>query len=273
MTIQDYLRVMGRHWLLVLVSALVGTGVAFGVTQAMPKVYVATTTQFVRGLPTGTTAGADYQAAQFAQSRAKSYSVMIGNPDVLAGIISDLNLDMTPGDLYPRLTVENPIDTPLLNVSARGRTADEAQELSIAAANNLTKLILRLESAGTTRTSPIDIQTAVPALKPTQPSSPRLLLNVAVGSMLGLAIGSVLALIRDSRPTRARRRRHQAPGAELAAAPHVERGNPARQASTEPSPDPAATNGSAAVESPAVESPAVESPAAEPAARGPVDAS
>ncbi|HRW18424.1 MAG TPA: hypothetical protein P5181_06225 [Dermatophilaceae bacterium] len=260
MTIQDYLRVLGRHWFLVLLCALVGTGLAFGVTQTMPKVYVATTTQFVRGLPTGTTAGADYQAAQFAQSRAKSYSVMIGNPDVLAGIISDLNLDMTPGDLYPRLTVENPIDTPLLNVTARGRTADEAQELSVAAANNLTKLILRLESAGTTRTSPIDIQTAVPALKPTQPSSPRLLLNVAVGSMLGLAIGSVLALIRDSRPARARGRQRQPRGAEPSPMPPVERADPASPTSTEAAPVTTATNGSTAA----------ESPAAERAARGPV---
>lgn len=199
MSIQAYMRVMRRHYVLIAVLTALGALAGFGITAAMPKVYVATTTQFVRGVP-GAGASADYQAAQFAVARAKSYSVMIGNPDVLTGIIEDLDLTMSPTTLYSRLTVDNPIDTTLINVTARGRTADEAQILSVTAADNLAKFILRLESAGTTGgKSPIDIQTAVPAPKPRSPSSPRPPLNIAVGTMLGLAAGSIAALARDVR--------------------------------------------------------------------------
>jgi capsular polysaccharide biosynthesis protein len=188
----------------VLLCAALGAAAAFGLTAFMPKVYVATTTQFVRGVPN--TGVPDYQSAQLAVNRAKSYSVLIGNPDVLAGVISDLGLAMTPGDVYSRLTVENPIDTALINVTARGRTADEAQALSIAAADNLAKLIMRLESAGMPGgKSPIDIQTAVPALRPLTPASPRLSLNLAVGVMLGLSLGSIVALGLDARPAKPRR--------------------------------------------------------------------
>lgn len=206
MTIQAYFAVLRKHWFTVVIFAAVGAAAALALTAAMPKVYVATTTQFVRGVPN--TGVPDYQSAQLAVNRAKSYPVLIGNPDVLAGISSDLGLTIAPGDIYTRLTVENPIDTALINVTARGRSAEEAQALSIAAADNLAKLIMRLESAGMTGgKSPIDIQTAVPALRPAGPSSPRLALNLAVATMLGLAVGSIAALMLDVRPARPRRGR------------------------------------------------------------------
>ncbi len=199
MTIGAYLLILRRHWIALVVMTLLGTAAAVGITAVTPKVYAATTTQFVRGVP-GASATAEYQAAQFATSRAKSYSALIGNPDVLSGVIDQLGLKMSPAELYSRLTVDNPTDTVLINVTARGTTAAEAQSISVSAADNLAKLIIRLESAGATGgKSPIDVQTAVPAPLPTSPTSPRPILNLAVGTMLGLALGSILALILDSR--------------------------------------------------------------------------
>ena len=70
----------------------------------------------------------------------------------------------------------------------------------MSAADNLAKLIIRLESAGATDgKSPIDVQTAVPAPLPTSPATPRPALNLAVGTLLGLALGSILALVLNSR--------------------------------------------------------------------------
>lgn len=219
MTIQEYLDSLRRHWVVALVCILVGAVAALGLTALLPKVYVATTTQFVRGVP-GSGAAADYQASQFAVSRAKSYSVMIANPDVLSGIINDLGLSMGPGEVYSRLSVENPIDTPLIRVTARGRTADEAQSISVAAADNLAKLINRLESAGTTSgKAPVDVQTAVPALKPGSPSSPSTPLNTAVGLLVGAAVGSILAVVRDGRERARMRIASGRPGRVLAPSP------------------------------------------------------
>jgi hypothetical protein len=119
---------------------------------------------------------------------------------VLSGVIDQLGLKMNPAELYSRLTVDNPTDTVLINVTARGTTAAEAQSISVSAADNLAKLIIRLESAGAVGgKSPIDVQTAVPAPLPTSPTSPRPVLNLAVGTMFGLALGSILALVLDSR--------------------------------------------------------------------------
>src|SRR3954452_5491693 len=172
MTIGAYLLILRRHWVAVVVMTLLGAAAAVGITAATPKVYSATTTQFVRGVP-GASATDEYQAAQFATSRAKSYSALIANPDVLSGVIDQLGLKMNPAELYSRLTVDNPTDTVLINVTARGTTAAEAQSISVSAADNLTKLIIRLESAGATGgKSPIDVQTAVPAPLPTSPTSP-----------------------------------------------------------------------------------------------------
>lgn len=204
MTIYEYYGILKRHWLLVLVTMLAVAGASLGVTMTMPKVYTATTVQFVRGVP-GDGGAAEYQAAQFATSRAKSYSVLINNADVLSGVINDLKLDLTPVDLASRISADNPVDTVLINVTARGRTPDEAQAISIAAADNLARLIMRIESAGTAgNKSPIDIQTGVRASKPTSPSSPRLSLNLGVGILFGFALGAIGALIADKRPARQR---------------------------------------------------------------------
>ena len=99
MTIGAYLLILRRYWVAVVVSTLVGLGLAIAVTALTPTVYVATTTQFVRGVP-GSSATAEYQAAQFATSRAKSYTALIGNPDLLTGVIDQLSLKMGPADLY-----------------------------------------------------------------------------------------------------------------------------------------------------------------------------
>lgn len=202
MTIDVFLRAMRRQWRAIALLVAVCCVAAGVVTMLMPRVYVATTTQFVRGVP-GTGVAAEYQAAQFATARAKSYSVLLANPEVLTGIISDLKIQMSPVDLLARVSAENPLDTNLINVSARGSTPEEAQRISGAAADNLAQLIVRLESSGTTaRKSPIAIQTAVPAPRPTSPASPRLPLNLAVAGLLGLALGIIVALARDARSHR-----------------------------------------------------------------------
>lgn len=203
MTIDVFLAVLRRQWRVMTIFVIAFAAVALAVTLLMPKVYVATTTQFIRGVP-GAGVGAEYQAAQFATSRAKSYSVMIANPDVLTGISRDLNLQIPPGDLLARISADNPVDTNLINVSARGTTPAEAQQVSIAAADNLAKLIVKLESSGTSAgKSPIDVQTAVPAPRPTSPASPRLSLNLALGTLLGFAFGVIFSLARDSRAAKA----------------------------------------------------------------------
>ena len=228
MTIGAYLLILRRYWVAVVVATLLGVAAAVGLTAITPTVYVATTTQFVRGVP-GSSAGAEYQAAQFATSRAKSYSALIGNQEVLSGIIEELKLPMSPAELSSRLTVENPTDTVLINVTARASTGEEAQAISVVAANNLAKLIIKLESAGATgNKSPIDVQTAVSAPLPTSPASPRPVLNLAVGTLLGLALGSILALLLDYRsrvrlgratPTRVARLRPRKVGVPLSPVP------------------------------------------------------
>ncbi len=207
MTISAYLRMLRRHWVVMLVATLLGVGASYGATLLMPTWYAATTTQFVRGIP-DPNSGNEYQVAQFAAARAKSYSSMIGNPDVLSGVVGALRLDMTPAELYSQLSAENPVDTTLITVTARAHTPEDAQAISNAAADNLAKLVVRLESNGTsTNKSPIDVQTVVPAQLPSAPTSPRLYLNLALGAMAGASIGCLIALGLDARAQRRAGRR------------------------------------------------------------------
>ena len=82
-------RVLFRYWILILVGTLVGGALAFGVTRFMTPVYRATAIQLVKGLP-GTGAAANYEAAQYAVNRAKTYPSFVHSQEVLDGVRNDL---------------------------------------------------------------------------------------------------------------------------------------------------------------------------------------
>ncbi len=106
-------RVLSRYWILIVVGTLLGGLAAFGVTRFMPSVYRATAIQLVKGLP-GSGAAANYQSAQFAISRAKTYPPFVYNSTVLDGVRRDLDGAQPLAELREDITVTNPVDTPLL---------------------------------------------------------------------------------------------------------------------------------------------------------------
>jgi capsular polysaccharide biosynthesis protein len=191
LSIGQFGQVATRHWLLIISGLLLGGLAGFGVTQFMTPVYTATATQLVKGLP-GTGPAANYEAAQYAVSRAKSYPAFIYSLSVLEGVRSDMGNAEDIIHLRKELSATNPIDTPLVRISATGPTPQLARDKANSAARHMARFITQIETVA--GKSPISVDTAVQAGLSEEPTSPKTLLVAALGAMVGLvlAIGSSL---------------------------------------------------------------------------------
>ncbi|MCA0295770.1 MAG: hypothetical protein LCH96_10785 [Actinobacteria bacterium] len=185
-------RILLRNWVLLIAGLALGVAGGWALARAVPPTYSATATQFVKGIP-GTGVAANYEAAQFAVSRARSYPSFIYSQEVLEGVARDMGVsDMS--SLRESLTATNPSDTPLVQITATGATATEARDKANSAARHMATFITDIETVD--GKTPITVETAVQALLPTEPSDPRLSVYVAIGGTIGLALAVILALVR-----------------------------------------------------------------------------
>lgn len=207
MTLEAFVSLLWRRRLLVVVLTALGMAGGNLVTNLVPRVFTASAINFVTAVP-APAKGASYETAQFAVSRAKSYSPLLRSPTVLSGVIDELKLDMPPDELSKQISAENPVDTLLINITAKASTADLARRVANSAARHLATEIEHLETGGKNRESPIDVQLAVPATAPSAPSEPRPLVNAVLGALVGFVSGALAALAlrhRGSADPRARR--------------------------------------------------------------------
>ena len=86
--------------------------------MAATPVYRATAATFVSVNGGRSTVDAALQGSLFAQERVKSYGYVATSDSVMSGVIEDLGLAMTPGQLAQEIDVNTPDDTVILEISA-----------------------------------------------------------------------------------------------------------------------------------------------------------
>ena len=198
----DLMGLILKRWWVLLLGIVVGAGLGVLALRVVPPTYTATATQLIKGVP-GTGTGAPYLAAQFAVARAKSYPAFIYSSAVLDNVRSDLGPDFTDARLREQLSASNPVDTPLVQVTAEGSTAKEAQDLANSASRHLARFITQIETVS--GSTPVIVETAVQAGLPASPSSPQPTLFMALGVTGGFALGVVAVLAWGALEARRRR--------------------------------------------------------------------
>jgi tyrosine-protein kinase len=189
---------MRRHLLLLVITTLCGAGAALTWTVAQPPVYESRATVFV-SVPQAMGGDLDqaYQGSLFTQERVRSYADLVGTPRVTGPIIKELGLRTTPAALAERLTAKAPVDTVLLDITAQHRTPKLAAAIVNSATRHLIDAVSDVEGS-----SAIRLHVVRPGPAPTIPSSPRPLLNLALGLIAGLLAGLGGVLLRDALDTR-----------------------------------------------------------------------
>lgn len=197
-------------WILALFTVL-GVAGAWGVSMLMPTKYTSTASVFVSVDSDGSISDA-YQSTQFAEQRMQSYAQLVSGDVLAEQVIKDLNLDMTPRDLTKELEATVVQDTVVMEISATDTDAAQAQRIASDAVKVLSNQAEQLEARtdnndnkgnSKSRSSSNQQSTTAPGIslinspeKATQPSSPKMAMNLILGGVLGFLVACILVALR-----------------------------------------------------------------------------
>lgn len=209
MELRDYLRILRQSWVLIVLLTLlgIGAGAAYSIIttpkfSSSAKVFVSTSA--------GSTVSELQQGNTFTQQRVKTYADLATTPIVLLPVIEELSLETSAQDLAQQITATAPLDTSLIEITAMDADPELAAAVATAVSDSLTQVVQTIEASeaedGTTR-SAVKLTLVQHAAVPEAPVSPNVPLNVALGGLVGLALGIGIAVLRETLDTRIRNER------------------------------------------------------------------
>ena len=201
MDLRDFLRVLRRRWRIVAALLTLAVVTAVTVTALSTRVYQADAEVFVslQDPGSGTTSNA-YQGNLFSQERVKSYAKIANSPKVTSAVVTQLGLDLTPEQLAGKITATAPTDTVLVDLIVKDPSAVRARDVANAVSQQFARVVRDLEKP-TGRPSPVTVTVVRPADLPVAPVSPRTKVNIALGLLVGLALGIGVAVLRETLDT------------------------------------------------------------------------
>lgn len=205
MDLKDYLRILRENWLPIVLITLLGLGLAAGATALTQPKYTASTQVFV-AVGGGDSATEILQGSSFSEKRVTSYVSLAKSPRVLQPVIDELGLDTTAEELAETVTANAPLQTVLINIGATHTDPERAAQIADATAESLIRTVGEVETPEASGEPLVDLSVVDEARIPDSPSSPRTLLNLALGLVIGAALGVAYALLKTILDTRIRRR-------------------------------------------------------------------
>lgn len=196
-----YLGILRRQWVLITSCLLLGVAAAALVTVRTTPVYSSTARLFVSTPTTADANSAAYQGALFSQQRVASYADLVRGTTVAQKVIDKLHLDETATQLSAHISAQAVTNTVILEVTANDPSAERAHLLAQTLAEVFSAYVPQLESATDLSTAPIKAVISDAAVMPTSPVSPRPLVNLGLGVVLGLLVGLGLATLREKLDT------------------------------------------------------------------------
>lgn len=206
MELGEYIRILRKNWLLILLTTVLGAAGAGAYSMLSTPLYQASTSLYVSVRSAGDSGLYELtQGGYYARSAVLSYVDAIDTAVVMDRVIDDLNLDMTPGQLAGMISANSPTDTVLINVTVTGEDPELVAEIANSVGDSFSFVASNvLEAPDEGGKSPVHISTIEPASVPLGPVSPNTTRNVALGLMLGLMLGLGAAVLRSAVETRVR---------------------------------------------------------------------
>ena len=166
--------------LLVLMVALVGGCIAAAYTQfLMTPIYSSTSSILVLSKETTLTSLADLQLGA---SLTSDYTVLITSTPVMEQVISDLDLDMTAEQLKGSVSINNPTDTRILEITVNNTDSKMAKKIVDEIANVSSSYIG-------------DKMEVIPPKIATVRTSPSVKKNAALGFLLGFLACAAIVVV------------------------------------------------------------------------------
>jgi capsular exopolysaccharide synthesis family protein len=205
--LRDYIRILRTSWVLIVLVSLAGVGAASAYSLLVTAQFSATAKVFVSTQGSGSTAELA-QGSSFTIARVKTYSELARTPIVLLPVISSLKLDGSAEALASRVSASAPLGTSIIEITVVDADPTNAARIANAVSQSLTSVVAEIETPDAEgATSPVKLAPAQTATVPVAPASPNTPLNIALGALVGLAIGVGTAVLRQTLNTRIRTER------------------------------------------------------------------
>lgn len=204
MELFHYLRLLRRRWTLVAASVLLALIAAAFSTARMSPQYAASITMIVSAPEAGASPSAAYQAALLSQERAKSYAKLIQSRTVAAAVAAALGNGLTAEDLQTKINAAVVPDTVLLRATVTDGSPALAMRIGHTLGAEFARYVDGLERPTRTASPGVRVTVADDAELPRTPVSPRPLLNLGLGLVVGLVAGVAGAVLRDVTDTSVR---------------------------------------------------------------------
>ncbi|MGF2948878.1 polysaccharide biosynthesis tyrosine autokinase [Microbacterium alcoholitolerans] len=206
MELRDYLHVLRKYAVLIVITTLVGVGAAAVWSLTRTPMYTAASTVYV-STQTGESVAELQQGQTFTQARVATYAALATTPVVIDPVITELNLDATAAVQASRVTATAQTGTNLITITVTDADPAQAAEISNAIAGSLTTTVESLDTLDGQESSPVRLTRVKNALPPSQASSPNVPLNLVLGLLLGLAAGVGVAMLLTVLDTKIRTKR------------------------------------------------------------------
>lgn len=197
MDLKQFLQILRRRWRSVVALPVLALLVAGAVTYLMDPVYESKSRVW---LTVDTREAADaYTAAFIVQQRAASYASAAKSSGLAEEVIGRLDLeDLTPEELADRISAEVEEGTTFIEITVRDGNARTAQTINDVVTTAFIDYVTELETpSGADGDSQIDPKVTDTATYQPDAVSPRTVLNLVVGGIIGLLLGVALAIARD----------------------------------------------------------------------------
>jgi capsular exopolysaccharide synthesis family protein len=177
-----------RKWILILTALLV-TGVTAAVSKSLPEEYDAKATLWI----TEETGTAAFDAVQAGEVLARTYAQVADSPILADRVAVGLPFEASGGDVQSAMDFEPVSETQLLRIEATDGDPERARIL----ANAYAEEFIDYSRAQLGETVASQITFADRASTPSQPARPQPTLYTLVGALLGLIAGTGMAFLAE----------------------------------------------------------------------------
>lgn len=207
-SIGTLLAIARRNSLALLCWALLGGAIASAITFLLPVEYQASARlMIVAPYWNDSTAIADPNMGgavlaygdEFTQQRVASYARLVETPFVTGPVTERLGLGISAEDLSQKVTTHVIPDTVIVEIQANDASPTRAALIADAVAQQLINTVKEVERPPFTRVSPVQPLLVETASVPTSPVSPRTLLYIGSGLLLGFLTGLTYVSMREGR--------------------------------------------------------------------------
>lgn len=195
MDLRDLLSVLRARWIVIVAATLVGGLLALGASILTTPTYQARIQFYITVSGGENPAAAAYQGSLGAQQRVQSYAALVESTDIAQEVVDASAVDLSPTEVAGKTAATADARTVLLNVAVTDSDPQRALKVAEGFGKVLPEAIKRLEAPDGGGPALAKLTVVNPPALPTSPVAPKTEQNVAIGLVLGLLAGIVIALL------------------------------------------------------------------------------